>query len=146
MINYEEARRLVLQYLAGIDGKERKTAETRKDLTARERELLGLGREDAAPGTALVENATIEGEFGWVFFYQSKKYIESGDFMDQEDERRMDYMRGLFAEIYDDPKIAEAKAWLLSSLYVGETTIAAPVKKQNREELLWACLESLLES
>jgi len=64
----------------------------------------------------------------------------------QEDERRMDYMRGLFAEIYDDPKIAEAKAWLLSSLYVGETTIAAPVKKQNREELLWACLESLLES
>jgi AcrR family transcriptional regulator len=64
----------------------------------------------------------------------------------QEDERRMDYMRGLFAEIYADPKIAEAKAWLLFSLYVGETTIAAPVKKQNREELLWVCMESLLES
>ncbi len=64
----------------------------------------------------------------------------------QEDERRMDYIRGLFAELYDDPKIAEAKAWLLSSLYVGESIIAAPVKKQNREELLWACLESLLES
>jgi AcrR family transcriptional regulator len=64
----------------------------------------------------------------------------------QEDERRMDYMRGLFAEIYDDPQIAEAKAWLLFSLYVGETTIAAPVKEQNRDELLWACLESLLES
>ena len=86
MINYEEARRLVLQYLAGIDGKERKTAEMRKDLTARERELLGLGREDAAPGTALVENATIEGEFGWVFFYQSKKlvkYTASGRLMSQ---------------------------------------------------------------
>ena len=64
----------------------------------------------------------------------------------QEDERRMDYMRGLFAEIYADPKIAEAKAWLLFSLYVGETTITAPVKKQNREELLWVCMESLLES
>jgi len=58
----------------------------------------------------------------------------------------MDYMQGLFAEIYADPKIAEAKAWLLFSLYVGETTIAAPVKKQNREELLWVCMESLLES
>ncbi len=67
-------------------------------------------------------------------------------FIAQEDERRMDYMRGLFAEIYDDPRIAEAKAWLLFSLYIGETTITAPVKKQNREELLWVCMESLLES
>jgi AcrR family transcriptional regulator len=64
----------------------------------------------------------------------------------KEDERRMDYMRRLFAEIYDDPKIAEAKAWLLFSLYVGEIVIAAPVKKQNREELLWACLETLFVS
>jgi AcrR family transcriptional regulator len=63
----------------------------------------------------------------------------------QEDERRMDYMRGLFSEIYDDPKVAEAKAWLLFSLYVGETIIAAPVKEQNREELMWACLDSLLD-
>jgi AcrR family transcriptional regulator len=64
----------------------------------------------------------------------------------QEDERRMGYMQGLFAEIYEDPKIAEAKAWLLFSLYIGETTITAPVKKQSREELLWVCMESLLES
>jgi AcrR family transcriptional regulator len=63
----------------------------------------------------------------------------------QEDERRMDYMRGLFADIYDDPKIAEAKAWLLFSLYVGENIIAAPVKEQTREELLWACLDSLFD-
>ncbi len=33
------------------------------------------------------------------------------------------------------PKIAEAKAWLLFSLYVGEIIIAAPIKEQNREEL-----------
>ena len=64
----------------------------------------------------------------------------------REDERRMDYMRRLFAEIYDDPKIAEAKAWLLFSLYVGEIIIAAPMKEQSREELLWACLDSLFES
>ena len=63
----------------------------------------------------------------------------------REDERRMDYMRGLFADIYDDPKIAEAKAWLLFSLYVGEIIIAAPIKEQNREELLWTCLNTLFE-
>ncbi len=63
----------------------------------------------------------------------------------REDERRMDYMRGLFGEIYEDPKIAEAKAWLLFSFYVGEIIIAAPIKEQNREELLWACLDSLFE-
>jgi AcrR family transcriptional regulator len=63
----------------------------------------------------------------------------------REDERRMDYMRELFGEIYEDPKIAEAKAWLLFSFYVGEIIIAAPIKEQNREELLWACLDSLFE-
>ena len=62
-----------------------------------------------------------------------------------EDERRMDYMRGLFGEIYDDPKIAEAKAWMLFSLYVGENIIAAPVKEQTREELLWASLDHLFD-
>ena len=62
------------------------------------------------------------------------------------DERRMDYMRGLFAEIFDDPKIAEAKAWLLFSLYIGEIIIAAPVKEQSREELLWACFESMFDT
>ncbi len=64
----------------------------------------------------------------------------------REDERRMDYMQRLFAEIYDDPKVAEAKAWLLFSLYVGELIIAAPKKEQSREDLLWACLESLFEA
>jgi AcrR family transcriptional regulator len=64
----------------------------------------------------------------------------------REDERRMDHMRVLFSEIYRDPKIAEAKAWLLFSLYVGEIIIAAPIKEQSRQELLRACLNSLFES
>jgi len=75
-----------------------------------------------------------------------RKDPKIGEIIAQEDERRMDYMRGLFGEIYDDPKIAEAKAWLLFSLYVGEIIIAAPMKEQSREELLWACLDSLFES
>ncbi len=28
----------------------------------------------------ILEDETIEKEWGWVFFYQSKKYIETGDF------------------------------------------------------------------
>ena len=52
----------------------------------------------------------------------------------------------VFNDIYNDPKIAEAKAWLLFSLYVGEIIIAAPLKEQNREELLWSCLNSLFEN
>ena len=64
----------------------------------------------------------------------------------QEDERRMDYIRGLFAEIYDNPRIAEAKAWMLFSLFIGETMIASPIKEQTREKLLSVCLESLLDS
>ena len=30
----------------------------------------------------VLEDQTIEKEWGWVFFYQSKAYIESGDFRD----------------------------------------------------------------
>ena len=30
----------------------------------------------------LLTNNTIEFELGWVFFYQSKKYIDSGDYRD----------------------------------------------------------------
>jgi len=75
-----------------------------------------------------------------------RKDAKIWDIIRQVDERRMDYMRGLFSEIYDDPKIAEAKAWLLFSLYVGEIIIAAPLKEQSREELLWNCLDSLFEN
>jgi hypothetical protein len=64
----------------------------------------------------------------------------------REDERRIDYMRGLFSKIYGNPQIAEAKVWLWFSLYVGEIIIAAPIKEQSREELLRACLGSLFES
>lgn len=32
---------------------------------------------------AIVENATREFEFGWVFFYENSEYLESGDEMDR---------------------------------------------------------------
>ncbi|MDH3700991.1 MAG: YrhB family protein [Alphaproteobacteria bacterium] len=82
MIDYEHARRLVLQYLADMEADSRKVAEFREDLTPREREVLGLGRKDDVLELAIIENETIEGNFGWVFFYETKKYLESGDFRD----------------------------------------------------------------
>lgn len=30
----------------------------------------------------VLESETIEKEWGWVFFYQNKKYLETGDFRD----------------------------------------------------------------
>jgi hypothetical protein len=82
MIDYEQARRLVLQYLADIEAEFRKVADLRKDLTPREREGLGLGREDDVPDLTIIDNETIECDFGWVFLYETKKYLESGDFRD----------------------------------------------------------------
>lgn len=82
MIDYEQARRLVLQYLADRDADSRKVADSRKDLTSREREVLGLGDGDEVLELAISGSETIEGDFGWVFFYTSKRHLESGDFRD----------------------------------------------------------------
>lgn len=57
MLNAEEAKQTVLRYL-----------------DARERE--------SGIRLALQEKCTIERRFGWVFFYQSKRYLESGDIRD----------------------------------------------------------------
>jgi AcrR family transcriptional regulator len=60
------------------------------------------------------------------------------------DERRLVYMQGLFAEIHTDKKVAEAKAWLLYSLYLGENIIAARAREQGKDDLFWSCVDSLL--
>ncbi len=39
--------------------------------------MLGLGREDDVLDLAIIENETIEGDFGWVFLYETKKHLES---------------------------------------------------------------------
>jgi immunity protein 35 of polymorphic toxin system len=31
---------------------------------------------------AIVDSATLEKSYGWIFFYQSKRYLESGNFSD----------------------------------------------------------------
>ena len=82
MIEFEEARRLVLQHLADMTAESRKIADLRKDLTACEREVLGLGPTDDILDLVIISHTTIEDGLGWVFFYDSKKHIESGDFSD----------------------------------------------------------------
>ena len=42
-----------------------------------------LSRLDHSTGdepTVVMESETIEKQFGWIFFYNTKKYIETGDF------------------------------------------------------------------
>ncbi len=38
---------------------------------------------DAGMKLGLVESATLEHSFGWVFFYQSEAFLESGNFSDR---------------------------------------------------------------
>lgn len=43
------------------------------------RKLAEMVSQDESVEFVLVEDATIEKEWGWVFFYQNKKYIETGE-------------------------------------------------------------------
>ena len=53
--------------------------DTAKQL-ALERVSQSWGIADAYP--VIVDEATIERDFGWVFFYDSSRHIETGDFSD----------------------------------------------------------------
>ncbi|MDJ0710114.1 MAG: YrhB domain-containing protein [Woeseiaceae bacterium] len=45
-----------------------------------EKELSGKGSNE---DWQVIEDSTLEYAWGWVFFYQSRKYLETGDFQDQ---------------------------------------------------------------
>ena len=47
------------------------------------RALKYLLDEESDEDLGLIESSTIEKPFGWVFFYNSKKFLESGSFRDQ---------------------------------------------------------------
>ena len=82
MIEFDEAKQLMLQYLAEMSEGEQKLAERREDLTSNERKVLGLGSSDHVGKYIILEGETIEDDFGWVFFFTTKDYLESGDFLD----------------------------------------------------------------
>ena len=47
-----------------------------------ESEIVRLQNKYDQVECVVLENKTIEKDWGWVFFYQSKIYIESGNFLD----------------------------------------------------------------
>ena len=80
MITIDEARRLVLRHLAKIETHRQKVAVLRNDLTPKERDILGLGQpQDDMIQVAILDDHTITQDFGWVFFYESIKFLNSGD-------------------------------------------------------------------
>jgi hypothetical protein len=54
MVNHDDARRIALDFIKGIEG------ETECEL-------------------ALVDRDTIERDLGWVFFYESREHLETGN-------------------------------------------------------------------
>ena len=57
-----------------------KVAESRADLSPRDREVLGLGpSEDDTVKLVILDEHTIADDFGWVFFYESKAYLDTGN-------------------------------------------------------------------
>ena len=58
MIDHEEARKLVIGF---INANRRRT------------------EEEADDETVVMDDLTIEKEYGWVFFYNSRRYLETGD-------------------------------------------------------------------
>jgi len=82
MITRHEAKRLVQQHLAELERLDAQIAESRKSLSKNDRDILGLGDTDDPLALAILDDATIECEFGWAFSYQTRSFIESGDVMD----------------------------------------------------------------
>ncbi|HEY9411743.1 MAG TPA: TetR/AcrR family transcriptional regulator [Jiangellaceae bacterium] len=60
------------------------------------------------------------------------------------DNRRMDYLRTLFGDVYADPDEVEARSHLVFALYVGGHYVAADHGGRTREEVDAATLELLL--
>ena len=75
----DDARKKVRSYLAEQERASREIVEQRKSLTPKDRETLGLGETDEPLELVIQDDLTIEREFGWVFFYQSKQFVETGD-------------------------------------------------------------------
>ncbi len=79
MITFQQARQKVLNFLRALEVDGNKVIEFRKDLSAKERDVLGLGETDEVTRLGICDDLTIIGDFGWVFYYQSQGFIESGD-------------------------------------------------------------------
>ena len=79
MITYEEARKRVMIYLRTLEDEAHSLAEMRKDLSANERKVLGLGETDEVQELVIDDARTTSEDFGWVYFFQTSGYAETQD-------------------------------------------------------------------
>lgn len=75
------ARQIARTFLDSLEAECRKAKELRNDLTTAERELLALPPVEDCELTIL-DDQTIDDDFGWVFFWQSRRNLEASDFSD----------------------------------------------------------------
>ncbi|HUP99335.1 MAG TPA: TetR/AcrR family transcriptional regulator [Aeromicrobium sp.] len=60
------------------------------------------------------------------------------------DNRRMDYMRQLFSDFCEDPADVEARCFLVFSMFVGQSFVAASHGSRSRADVVRAALEYVL--
>lgn len=60
------------------------------------------------------------------------------------DQRRLDYLRPLFAEFCDDPRVVEARSLLVLTFFVGNALVTATAASRPRHSVVAAALELLL--
>ena len=78
MISFAEAVQKVRRRLDQLEEEYQTIEGLRRDLTAAERKILGIYPEENHE-LVILGDQTIEGEFGWVFFWTSRTHQESGD-------------------------------------------------------------------
>jgi AcrR family transcriptional regulator len=67
-----------------------------------------------------------------------------GERLRRVDNRRMEYMRGLFSELCPDPDDVEARCLVAMAIFVGSHFIAADHGSRSRREVVGRALELLL--
>jgi hypothetical protein len=93
-------------------------------------EDYGLDRERAADGTAAIA--------------RTRRSPDVSERLRRGDDRRMAYLRTLFRQISIDENDAEARSFLVLSLFVGNSLITAEHDGRSRREVIDHALESLL--
>jgi hypothetical protein len=82
VITFQEAREIALRYIADMETRSRNQAKDSAEHSNVGHRVNRFKPEDMVSELTLLEDKTIEDEFGWVFFYDSANYINSGSYRD----------------------------------------------------------------
>jgi AcrR family transcriptional regulator len=106
------------------------------DARHRLRRLFTLARADETRGLLRTELAIRD----W-----ARRDDGVGDRLRRVDNRRMDYMRGLFSAFCPDPDEVEARCLVIMVLFVGSPFVAADHGTRSRRDVVNRALERLLD-